>query len=54
MYFILALLIFLTVIFGIGGRRHHNHEFILLSYVFGLATVGVASVLFLALSALPY
>ncbi len=53
MHFILALLIFLTIIFGIGGRRHHNHEFILLSYVFGLATFGVGSVLFLALAAFP-
>lgn len=53
MYFILALLIFLTVIFGISGHRHHNHEFILLSYVFGLATVGVASVLFLIVNAFP-
>ena len=53
MYFILGLLIFLTIIFGISGRRRHNHEFILLSYVFGLATIGVASVLFLAVSAFP-
>jgi hypothetical protein len=52
MYFIVALLIFLSIIFGIMGRQHHNHEFIYLSYIFALAAFGSGAVLFFALSAL--
>lgn|GEM_PF-3289512 len=53
MYFVLPLLLFLAVIFGVVGRKHHNHEFILLSYIFALAAFGVGSILFLAINAFP-
>lgn len=50
MTFILLLLVFLTVIFWIVGRRNHNHEFVMLSYIFALAAFGVGSILFLAVN----
>lgn len=53
MIFVLGLLVFLAILFGVVGRRHHNHEFILLSYIFILGAFGVASVLFLAMGAFP-
>jgi len=53
MYFILPLLLFLAVMLWLAGRKTHNHEFILLSYIFVLAAFGVASILYLSMNALP-
>ncbi|MEK9155514.1 MAG: hypothetical protein AAB839_02590 [Patescibacteria group bacterium] len=52
MYFIVAFLIFLAILFGILGHQKHNHEFVYLSYIFALAAFGSGAVLFFALSAL--
>ncbi len=52
MYFVVALLIFLSVLFGVVGHQNHNHEFVYLSYIFALAAFGAGAVVFFALSAL--
>lgn len=49
MYFIVAFLIFLALLFGIVGHQKHNHEFVYLAYIFTLAAFGAGAVLFFAL-----
>jgi len=52
MYFIIALLILLAIIFGTIGFRHHEREYIFMAWCFLLAAFGSGMILLFATQAL--